>query len=461
MPELPEVETVVRTLENQLQQAEIKEVKVYYPRIVDGDVQQFCSYLKGQHFRRFLRRGKYLLLEMDTLTLVVHLRMEGKFFVYATPQPVAKHVHVVFCLKDGSELHYQDVRKFGRFHIIPKSENYNSFHHLGVEPLSASMTPEYLYAQAQKRGRKPIKSLLLDQYFIAGIGNIYADEALYLAQIHPLTPAFYVSLAEWKVLCLQIRQLLRSAIEAGGTTIRSYTSSLGVTGLFQFSLHAYGRDKKPCERCQTPLEKIVVGGRGTHFCPHCQRQKRWIAITGGIGSGKSSVASLLRECGKNVFDFDDANKRLLENPDVLKTMQQMFPDTFHEGKLQKDLLSKKIFHNAAKRKRLEAFLHPRLWEAFVESTAFQEYSFAEVPLLYEAKWEKRFDQVVVVAAPQKIRISRLRAKGMSRQEILARMQNQIPLHDKIKRADVVLHNGKDRKEVTRELIEWLKDYDWK
>ncbi|MBR2801844.1 MAG: DNA-formamidopyrimidine glycosylase [Erysipelotrichaceae bacterium] len=272
MPELPEVETVLRTLEYQLGEAGIEEVQVFYPKMIEGDPSDFIKRLKGQHFRRYLRRGKYLLFEMDDLTLEAHLRMEGKFFIQSQGTPKAKHDHVIFTLSDGRQLHYNDVRKFGRMMLIPKRKSYARFRDLGPEPLSSAYNSQYVKEYFAATPRK-VKEVLLDQHFCAGIGNIYADEMLYGARIHPCTPCNRLSEKEIRSLVRQGKKILREAIAAGGTTVRSYTSSLGVTGLFQNELRAYGRKDLSCRRCGKKIVRTVVGGRGTHYCPHCQKEK--------------------------------------------------------------------------------------------------------------------------------------------------------------------------------------------
>ena len=263
----------------------------------------------------YKRRGKYLLFELDNVCLVAHLRMEGKFFIYSEETNPSKHDHLIISLNDGREVHYNDVRKFGRFEICPLSVDYKSFKDLGPEPLEDSFNVNYCESELRLK-TKCIKSTLLDQMFVAGIGNIYADEILFRSRIHPLLPCFLLSKKEIRRLTKNTKLILSEAIKAGGSTIRSYTSSLGVTGLFQNSLSVYGRKGELCPRCSSKIKKIEVGGRGTHFCPNCQKNKRRIAITGLIGSGKSAVSQIIRDNNYSVFDADAVNSELLKN-DVL------------------------------------------------------------------------------------------------------------------------------------------------
>ena len=268
MPELPEVQTVLDTLKLQIQDLEIKDIKVLYKSIIDSPTLTFKRQLKGQHFRGFKRRGKYLLFEMDDVTFVSHLRMEGKYFIKKHNEPIDKHTHVIFCLDNGYDLRYNDVRKFGRMELIDKKDNYDDFKNLGPEPFSNKFNKEYVENYLSK-SIKPIKEVLLDQNFVSGLGNIYADEVLFDIGVMPTRKANQLSLEEIDKLILSIRKILKKAIKAGGTTIRSYTSSLGVTGRFQLKLNVH--TKKICPKCGNDIKKIRVGGRGTYYCLMCQK----------------------------------------------------------------------------------------------------------------------------------------------------------------------------------------------
>ena len=269
MPELPEVETVLRTLEDRIKDREITGIKVLYEPIVSGSVSSFRKKLLHQHFRVFKRRGKFLIFVMDDITLVSHLRMEGKYYILTKDDPIDRHTHVIFELDDGRQLRYHDVRKFGRMELMEKREDYDEFHGLGPEPFSSDFSLRYCREYLQGI-RKPIKEVLLDQSFVAGIGNIYADEILWAINVHPLRKACELSDEEIKDLIKATRNILKKAIKAGGTTIRSYTSSLGVTGRFQLSLNCHTVEK--CKTCGSEIKKIRVGGRGTYYCPLCQKR---------------------------------------------------------------------------------------------------------------------------------------------------------------------------------------------
>ena len=271
MPELPEVQTVLSTLEHLIQGKQIKSIEVLSADVVLMDAAEFEQRLMGKHFQSFKRRGKYLIFEMEDVALVSHLRMEGKYFVEKTEDPVRKHTHVLFHFTDGTDLRYNDVRRFGRMELMEKQSDYNDFHGLGPEPFSEQFTAQYAYSCA-KKSKRSIKMMLLDQSFVAGIGNIYADEICFRSKIRPESKACRISKARWETIIQSAHDVLSAAIDAGGSTVRSYTSSLGVTGRFQLCIDVYGRENEPCHICGTPIKKIVHGQRGTHFCPVCQRR---------------------------------------------------------------------------------------------------------------------------------------------------------------------------------------------
>ncbi len=271
MPELPEVETVVRTLEKQIKNQRIKKVDIYWDRIIVGDVSSFKKKLKGQHFRKFKRRGKYLIFVMDDLTLVTHLRMEGKFFQKNKRDTIEKHEHVVFEFEDGSQLRYHDTRKFGKMELVEKDIDLENFKELGPEPWDLKFNEIYCKKELAKR-RGTIKQALLDQHFVAGVGNIYADEICFRMKVHPTRPCRKVTKKNREDLVIAVQEVLKRACECGGTTIRSYTSSLGITGRFQLEVQVHQREGEQCPKCGTIIKKMKVATRGTYYCPNCQKR---------------------------------------------------------------------------------------------------------------------------------------------------------------------------------------------
>ena len=275
MPEKPEVITVTKKLEKRLLNRKIISAKVYYDNIIDyPSVEEFCSEIKNQTIRSFSTRGKWIVIELDDYYLLAHLRMEGKFFYRDINAPQEKHHHVVFNIDNQEELHFVDVRKFARLKLIPKDKinEMPPFTELGLEPWDKNLTVEYLKDKFKNKNI-PIKTVLLDQSIITGIGNIYDDEILFMSKINPLTKAKNLSDTDLENIIKNTITVLDKAISEGGTTIRNYTSEEGVTGLFQNNLLVHTKVGEECPRCRSIIVKIKVGGRGTYYCPKCQIEK--------------------------------------------------------------------------------------------------------------------------------------------------------------------------------------------
>lgn len=274
MPELPEVETVRQTLKKLILGKTVAEVTVSLPRIIKEppNPELFGEMLKGKTVTDIRRRGKLLRIDLDPWTLVSHLRMEGRYSVHDSNEPVAKHTHVIFRFTDQTELRYQDVRQFGTMHLFPKGEEelHPPLNKLGPEPLSDEFTLKVFQERLSKRKTR-LKALLLNQEFLSGLGNIYVDEALFTAGLHPERAAPSLSPEEVKRLFDSIRSTLMKAVEAGGSSVRSYVNSAGEMGMFQLQIQVYGRKGEPCHRCGEVIRRMVVAGRGTHFCVQCQQ----------------------------------------------------------------------------------------------------------------------------------------------------------------------------------------------
>lgn len=273
MPELPEVETVKETLKQRLINTTISDTKVLYNNIIAyPDASTFVKNIKNKKIKDINRKGKFLIFDLGDYCLLSHLRMEGKYFFKNKKDPINKHEHVIFTLDKDKELRYMDTRKFGKMYLIKKKElnTIGPLKELGLEPFDNNLTSRYLENKL-KHKTLPIKTILLDQKIITGIGNIYADEILFLSKINPLKKANSLKKKELNNIIKYSKEVLQKAIAKGGTTIHSYTSVDGVTGKFQHELLVHGHEKDPCPTCHNQIKKIKVGGRGTYYCPHCQK----------------------------------------------------------------------------------------------------------------------------------------------------------------------------------------------
>lgn len=270
MPELPEVETITRNLRPSLIGKTIRDVRNDWPRhIAKPGFEELRRRIIGHNFESIARRGKYIVFSLSSgESLIIHLKMSGQLTIAKAEDPADKHLHTIFALSDGQELQFRDTRKFGRVYLVKDPDEVLGS--LGLEPLSDAFTSEWLHEQLMSR-KRVLKPLLLDQSFIAGIGNIYADEALFQARLHPQRRSNTLSFEEVHSLHAAIRQVLDFAIEREGASIdAAYRKPDGTMGQMQDSFSVYGRAGERCSRCGGIVQKIYLGGRGTHFCIGCQ-----------------------------------------------------------------------------------------------------------------------------------------------------------------------------------------------
>lgn len=274
MPELPEAETIARDLRRHVLGRTVTGVKVTHADVLGAGLtpKSISERLVGRRIDEVGRRGKNVVLRFeDGPVVVVNLGMTGRLVVSEAPRASElRHVAVRFDLDHGGALLYDDVRRFGRIDVYTPETWDEKQRELGVEPLSDEFTPERLHEMTQ-RSRTPIRHWLLDQRRIAGIGNIYANEALFRAKIHPARPANTLSRAEATRLRDAIRDVLTEAIKVRGTTLRDYRDANGEAGGFEPFLRVYGREGQPCPVCGTPIERVVLSNRSAFYCPNCQK----------------------------------------------------------------------------------------------------------------------------------------------------------------------------------------------
>jgi len=273
LPELPEVETIRRGLEPALISQKIISTR-FFVRKLRWDIvaSNFDNYVNQKSITSLSRRGKYIIIHLDNeAAVVIHLGMSGRLGLFEQTAIVEKHTHVIFYLENGMELRFRDPRRFGSIEVAPPHliSSYPRFAHLGVEPLSNNFNPQYLKKKTEKSDRG-IKLVIMDAKIVVGVGNIYANESLFYSRIDPRRRAKSLSVKEIKALEKSLKTVLNTAIEKGGTTLNDFRNAYGEPGFFQLELAVYGRADLPCPECGTPIQKTVLGGRSTFFCPNCQ-----------------------------------------------------------------------------------------------------------------------------------------------------------------------------------------------
>ncbi len=280
MPELPEVETIRASLEPHLVGAEIKSVEVLNPVVITGGSQEAFQELAGAVFTAARRRGKYLLFDLKTSdgqdkVLVAHMRMTGRLLWHSAKQPLEKHSHLRFNFQNGAELVFVDVRRFGRLWLVALEEIHtvSGLNTLAPEPMDEDFSVEVWERNIANRKKSLAKGVLLDQRAVAGLGNIYADEVLFAAKVHPERRVETLSHRDNMNLCRAMQAILQEAIRLRGTSFRDYVDSDNRRGGYLDMLQCFMREGQPCPRCGTPIKRIKVVGRSSYYCPRCQRRK--------------------------------------------------------------------------------------------------------------------------------------------------------------------------------------------
>ena len=272
MPEIAEVRTVARTLNKSIVGRKIIGIDTPYDKIIKTPKDEFINTLTNKTFKEVSNIGKWLIFNMGEYSFLSHLRMEGKYFIKPSDEELNKHEHIIFHLDDNTDLRYHDVRKFGVM-LLTKTkdiDNVEEIKKLGIEPDSDKLTKEYLFDKI-KSSNRPIKELLLDQEIVNGLGNIYVDEVLFASGINPGREGKTISLDECQKIKDNSKTIITKATELGGTTIRTYTSSLGVKGSYQTNLRVHTKEGECCPICGETILKTRVGGGGTYYCPKCQK----------------------------------------------------------------------------------------------------------------------------------------------------------------------------------------------
>ena len=448
MPELPEVETVKRVLTPIVKNHKIVKIDILRATIVNNKEDEFVSYFTNEAFLNISRIGKFLIFHLtNDKVLISHLRMEGKYIELLENDTNTKYARVVFHLENGHKICYDDSRSFGRM-LISDEKNYRNekeIAKLGPEPFDVTSIDSIV--KQTKRVSLPIKTALLSQEIITGLGNIYVDEVLFASKIHPLTPTKLIKKNEWETIIKESQRILKAAIEAGGSTIKSYHPGKDIDGNFQVSLKAYGKKDQKCVVCHSFMRFIKVNGRGTTFCPHCQIKlgaPLKVAIVGKIASGKSEVLDIFNKAGYLCLSSDQIVHELYQRKDVQEKIIKRF-------KINKDLdfLSALREHLKVKNKdldSLEKFVHPLVKKEIEKSfkNSKSKLLVCEVPLLFKAHMQNMFDVIIGVDINEENQLRRLNLRDKEKSAFLKRINDANNYFDEHRdELDFVINNNED------------------
>ena len=447
MPELPEVETVKNVLIPIVKDRKIIKIDVLRCSTIEGNVDEFISNLQGQTFLSVSRIGKYLIFHLtNELVILSHLRMEGKYYELLESDVDSKYARVVFHLDNGHKLCYDDSRCFGILKLSNESEYMNEemIAKLGPEPFVINDVKSLI--KKVKNTKKPIKTTLLDQTLMTGLGNIYVDETLFASKVHPLTPANNVDQKEWESIVDNAKKILSSAIESGGSTIKSYHPGKDIDGNFQTRLKVYGKAGELCPVCKSrEFRFIKVGGRGTTFCPVCQRKVGApinVAITGKIASGKSTASEAFLNKGIPVISSDKIVEELYKTSEVTNKIEKLFGLKFKEGKVNKDELRNYLLTHPKDKRKLERLVHP-LVEKEIRNFLSNEKTpirVVEVPLLFESNLDRYFDDIIVIDVSKEKQDELISSRDKAKALYLKEINKTNKIDENILKATYVIKN---------------------
>ena len=453
MPELPEVETVKSVLEKVVNGRTIQKIDILRSSSVPGDKEQFVSSLTGEKFLSMSRIGKFLIFHLTNDKVIIsHLRMEGKYYELDEKEANTKYARVVLHLDNGHKVCYDDSRCFGYMRL--SHENIylkdKEIAKLGPEPWDADV--DKIMKQV-KRSSLPIKSALLSQELMTGLGNIYVDETLFAANIHPLIPANKINKKQWELIKKEASRILKEAIVSGGSTIKSYHPGKDIDGNFQSKLLAYGKAGTKCPKCGSTFRFIKVGGRGTTFCPNCQEyhgKEIKVAIFGKIASGKSTVLKCFEEAKVPTLSADKVVAELYERKDVINRVNNTFG--LKGNSINRDALRKYLAENPKDIKKINKIVHPLVKE---ETKKFLKENkgivAVEVPLLYESKMDNLFDVIIAVDVDDKKQLKLISERDGAKSKDLKEINKSSTFEQNKNKADFIINNDADLNSLTNKV----------
>ncbi len=446
MPELPEVETVKTILKPVVINHKITGIDILRNSSVPGDRDLFISSLTGETFLDVTRIGKFLIFHLTNDRVIIsHLRMEGKYYELLENEENTKYARVVLHLDNGHKVCYDDSRCFGYLRLSDESSyrKDKEIAKLGPEPWDADAKT---IMKQVKRMSLPIKSALLSQELMTGLGNIYVDETLFASNIHPLTPAKNISEKEWNVIIKEASRILKEAIVSGGSTIKSYHPGKDIDGNFQSKLLAYGKANTPCPKCGHPFRFIKVGGRGTTFCPNCQElhnKQIKVAIFGKIASGKSEVLNIFAKANIPTLSSDQVVKELYGRKEVINKINSTFG--FEGSSIDKNKLRTVLADEPKNIRKLNKIVWPLVRkevELFLKENN-QGLVVVEVPLLYESKMDNLFDVIIGVEASAKKQMELLDKREGNKSAQLKQINKASNYDINKEKADIIINNDSD------------------
>lgn len=458
MPELPEVETVKNVLKNIVINRTIKSIDVLRRKTIQDDKGLFENDFKGETFLDITRKGKFLIFHLtNEKVFISHLRMEGKYYEVSEEDDNTKYAKIVFHLDNNHKLCYDDSRCFGI--IIPTTENelnnVKDLAKLGPEPFDIKDV-NYLIKKTKNK-KLAIKTTLLDQSLMTGLGNIYVDETLYASNIHPWTPACFIKKEEWQRIVDNACKILNKAISMGGSTIKSYHPGKGIDGNFQTAIKIYGKEGETCPICGSTFRFTKTNGRGTTFCPHCQQKhgdNLTIAITGVAGSGKSTALKVFKDNGYPTLSSDEVVSELYNDPRVIDKLGKLLKINFPNNKMDKKLLRDHLVINPKDIKKVNSLIHPLVGKRikdFLRDNS-KGLTIVEVPLLFESGLDTLFDYIIAIGLTPTNQKKLLEGRNSATADAIMEINKNSKFEEYKNKASYLVYNDSDVSSYKEEII---------
>lgn len=456
MPELPEVETVKNALIKNLMNHQITHVEVLYNKIIKTPLDEFINCFNNVKIVEISRKGKFLIFFFDNDKIMLsHLRMEGKYYYLNEDDPISKHTHIIFHLNNNKKLIYDDSRKFGCIEIYDKNNYLTSspLSKLGPEPFDCDK--HYLYNKLSKSNIE-IKSALLDQSILSGLGNIYVDETLFACNINPFMKASLITLDQCEDIIINSQKILLRAIERGGSTISSYHPEAGIDGKFQIELQVYGKKGYKCPKCNKTLLKDFCNGRGTTFCPNCQNVAIKVGLYGTIASGKTTTLNYLRNKGYKTFSSDECVHEFYKTNIAKIFFINLLGESVlnDDGRLSRPYIKSAILNDPSIKTKIESFVHPYVnqqIQKFIKNNINEKLLFIEVPLMFEAKTDKLMDYIIALDASNEVKIKNLINRGSKTPLKDIKLNENINLEKNINKCNFIINNNETLEDLYNQI----------
>jgi len=453
MPELPEVETIKNYLSPLLKDKVIENIEILRPQAVLNKEIEFKNALIGKKITDVSRIGKYLIFNLnDEYCFYSHLRMEGKYYLLRKDEPNSKYPKVIFYFNDNQKLIFDDMRCFGFVKSCLKNElkKEKEIAKLGEEPFYIKDIESFYKKVKNKKDH--IKSVILDQSIISGLGNIYSDETLFKSNIHPKKPTYLISKNEWVRIIENASNVLNLGIKNNGSTIKSFKIGKDHIGGMQDKLEMYGKKHTDCKVCKRNIRFTRVNGRGTSYCPNCQKHDFLplnVAITGPIGVGKSLVTRFFTAKGYKTYSCDKIVHDLYEDKEFISLFNKEFNFSF-KNEISRDTLRDYFIEDEKLKKKIETFVHKIVIKKVNELIKNnKDILIVEVPLLYEAKMNESFDEIIIVTSKKSDEL--LKHRDNQNAEVLKKINSSSISLKHLNDADYIIKNDEGKEELEKEI----------